>query len=144
VAIDHDSPEAEATSKERLRELIAAWRVAGPAAQEAADQADSSEADQQGAPGRARGSFRRRGGGCAAPVSGFVFPRRCCAGPAAAAGLVPAAAPRARGGPLREVRLLFKRSWRQVTRDRAANVSRAMSQVSSALVFSTIYWRMGK
>lgn len=43
----------------------------------------------------------------------------------------------------RQVALLFKRSWRQATRDKGTNVSRAMSQVSSAVVFSIIYWRLG-
>jgi len=44
----------------------------------------------------------------------------------------------------RQVSLLLKRSWRQVTRDRATTASRASSQLSSAAVFSAIYWRMGK
>lgn len=47
-------------------------------------------------------------------------------------------------GMPRQFALLFKRSWRQVTRDKATNISRAMSQISSALVFSTIYWRLGR
>lgn len=38
--------------------------------------------------------------------------------------------------------LLFGRSLRQVLRDRATNLGRASSQVSSALVFASIYWRM--
>lgn len=38
--------------------------------------------------------------------------------------------------------LLFGRSLRQVLRDRATNAGRASSQVSSALVFASIYWRM--
>lgn len=43
----------------------------------------------------------------------------------------------------RQVALLLQRSWRQVTRDKATAVSRASSQLSSAAVFSAIYWRMG-
>ncbi len=41
-----------------------------------------------------------------------------------------------------QVALLFGRSLRQVLRDRATNAGRASSQVSSALVFASIYWRM--
>lgn len=44
----------------------------------------------------------------------------------------------------RQIALLLRRSWRQITRDRATAISRASSQLSSALVFSTIYWRMGR
>ena len=32
----------------------------------------------------------------------------------------------------------------QVTRDKPTNIGRAMSQISSALVFGCIYWRMGR
>ncbi|KAK9792241.1 hypothetical protein WJX73_003742 [Symbiochloris irregularis] len=41
-------------------------------------------------------------------------------------------------------RLLLRRSWRQIVRDKATNVSRAMSNVSSALIFGSIYWRLGR
>lgn len=34
------------------------------------------------------------------------------------------------------------RSWRQVTRDKATNMARALSNVSSAIIFSAIFWRM--
>ena len=44
----------------------------------------------------------------------------------------------------RQVGLLLRRSWRQVTRDKATAASRASSQLSSALVFSSIYWRLGR
>lgn len=42
------------------------------------------------------------------------------------------------------MQLLFGRSWRQVTRDKPTNIGRAMSQISSAIVFAAIYWRMGR
>ncbi|KAL4432817.1 hypothetical protein ABPG77_008143 [Micractinium sp. CCAP 211/92] len=45
-------------------------------------------------------------------------------------------------GLRQQVALLFGRSLRQVLRDRATNAGRASSQVSSALVFASIYWRM--
>ena len=33
---------------------------------------------------------------------------------------------------------------RQITRDRATNIARAASNVSSALIFGGIFWRMGR
>lgn len=44
----------------------------------------------------------------------------------------------------RQVLLLLGRSWKQIARDKATLLSRASSSMSSALVFSTIYWRLGK
>ena len=41
-------------------------------------------------------------------------------------------------------RVLLQRSWRQIKRDKATNVARVMSNVSSAIIFGSIYWRMGK
>ncbi|CAN8074581.1 unnamed protein product [Agarophyton chilense] len=41
------------------------------------------------------------------------------------------------------LRLLFHRAWKQVTRDKKTNVSRFMSSFMSALLFGTIYWRIG-
>jgi ABC-type multidrug transport system permease subunit len=38
--------------------------------------------------------------------------------------------------------LLLRRSWRQVTRDKAGLVSRLGSTLSSALIFSSVYWRL--
>jgi hypothetical protein len=55
-----------------------------------------------------------------------------------------AAAPAPSCGLPRQAALLFQRSWRQVTRDRAAAAARASSQLSSAVVFSAIYWRLGR
>ncbi|GAB4820462.1 hypothetical protein N2152v2_007508 [Parachlorella kessleri] len=49
-----------------------------------------------------------------------------------------------RCGLPRQVQLLFGRSWRQVTRDKPTNIGRAMSQISSAVVFAGIYWRLGR
>lgn len=41
-------------------------------------------------------------------------------------------------------RVLLQRSWRQIKRDKATNIARVMSNVSSAIIFGSIYWRMGK
>ncbi|EFN58398.1 hypothetical protein CHLNCDRAFT_56833 [Chlorella variabilis] len=61
---------------------------------------------------------------------------------AAAAGAVVAAPASPACGLRTQVSLLFRRSLRQVLRDRATNIGRASSQASSALVFAAIYWRM--
>jgi ABC-2 type transporter len=39
-------------------------------------------------------------------------------------------------------RLLLSRSWRQATRDKATNFARAGTNISSALIFGSIYFRM--
>ena len=43
----------------------------------------------------------------------------------------------------RQIALLLGRSWKQIRRDKATLVSRASSQLSSAVVFSAIYWKLG-
>lgn len=44
---------------------------------------------------------------------------------------------------LRQAALLFRRSWLQNVRDKATNVSRAASNISSAFIFGSIFWRLG-
>eukprot|EP00878_Enallax_costatus_P000531 GHUV01000626.1.p2 GENE.GHUV01000626.1~~GHUV01000626.1.p2 ORF type:complete len:325 (+),score=108.41 GHUV01000626.1:3181-4155(+) len=44
----------------------------------------------------------------------------------------------------RQFRLLLRRSWRQITRDRAAAIARLSSNVSSAVIFGAIFFRMQK
>lgn len=41
-------------------------------------------------------------------------------------------------------RVLLQRSWRQIKRDKGTTVARLMSNVSSALIFGSIYWRLGR
>ncbi|KAI0567521.1 ABC-2 type transporter [Gracilaria domingensis] len=41
------------------------------------------------------------------------------------------------------LRLLFRRAWKQVTRDKKTNMSRFMSSFMSALLFGAIYWKIG-
>ncbi|KAK9909937.1 hypothetical protein WJX75_009739 [Coccomyxa subellipsoidea] len=43
-----------------------------------------------------------------------------------------------------QAKLLFKRSWWQISRDKATNVARAMSNISSAVIFGGIFFRMGR
>jgi hypothetical protein len=44
----------------------------------------------------------------------------------------------------RQFRLLLRRSWRQITRDKAAAMARLSSNMSSAIIFGAIFWRMQK
>ncbi|KAK9823842.1 hypothetical protein WJX72_005871 [[Myrmecia] bisecta] len=42
----------------------------------------------------------------------------------------------------RQAQLLFSRSWRQISRDRATNITRAMTNINSAFVFGAIFWQL--
>lgn len=42
-----------------------------------------------------------------------------------------------------QLKLLAVRAWRQATRDKATTVARAMSNLSSAVIFGSIFWRLG-
>lgn len=42
----------------------------------------------------------------------------------------------------RQFKLLLVRSWRQATRDKATNISRAATNLGSAVIFGSIFWRM--
>ena len=44
----------------------------------------------------------------------------------------------------RDFKLRLGLCRRQITRDRATNIARAASNVSSALIFGGIFWRMGR
>lgn len=41
-------------------------------------------------------------------------------------------------------RVLLTRAWRQVKRDKATAIARLMSNLSSAFIFGSIYWRLGR
>lgn len=47
-------------------------------------------------------------------------------------------------GPFGRIRLLLRRAWLQITRDKKTFMSRFMSSFMSALLFGAIYWRIGK
>ena len=118
VAIDHSTPESEQESRQRLQQLTAAWRkvAAATAAEGAAEDAAAGAASNGGNGTASSGALATSGSGGG---------QRGC-------------------GLVRQVQLLFQRSLRQVLRDRATNIGRASSQISSALVFSSIYWRMSR
>ncbi|CAM6085848.1 unnamed protein product [Calypogeia fissa] len=56
--------------------------------------------------------------------------------------LVPVS-PRAKIGWWSQFRFLLKRAWLQATRDGPTNKVRASMSISSALIFGSIFWRMG-
>ncbi|KAI5004286.1 hypothetical protein ZWY2020_031529 [Hordeum vulgare] len=49
-----------------------------------------------------------------------------------------------RRGWWRQFRLLFKRAWMQAFRDGPTNKVRARMSVASAIIFGSVFWRMGK
>uniref|UniRef100_A0A0E0JDG4 ABC transporter domain-containing protein n=1 Tax=Oryza punctata TaxID=4537 RepID=A0A0E0JDG4_ORYPU len=49
-----------------------------------------------------------------------------------------------RRGWWRQFRLLFKRAWMQAFRDGPTNKVRASMSVASAIIFGSVFWRMGK
>ncbi|CAM0878842.1 unnamed protein product [Alopecurus aequalis] len=49
-----------------------------------------------------------------------------------------------RRGFWRQFRLLFKRAWMQAFRDGPTNKVRARMSVASAIIFGSVFWRMGK
>lgn len=49
-----------------------------------------------------------------------------------------------KGGFLRQFQLLLRRAWRQTTRDSSTNRVRGTMSVTSALIFGSIFWRMGR
>ncbi|KAF8057645.1 FUM1 [Scenedesmus sp. PABB004] len=55
-----------------------------------------------------------------------------------------AVSPRPKAGWRRQFALLLRRSWRQITRDKAAAIARLSSNLSSAVIFGAIFWRMGR
>ncbi|CAM9395104.1 unnamed protein product [Chrysoparadoxa australica] len=48
-----------------------------------------------------------------------------------------------KAGMFEQFRLLMARSWRQVNRSKFANVTRAMTQLTSGLLFGAIFWKIG-
>ncbi|KAK4376369.1 hypothetical protein RND71_002665 [Anisodus tanguticus] len=49
-----------------------------------------------------------------------------------------------KGGWWRQFRLLLKRAWMQASRDGPTNKVRARMSIASALIFGSVFWRMGK
>ncbi|XP_015076189.1 ABC transporter G family member 7 isoform X1 [Solanum pennellii] len=49
-----------------------------------------------------------------------------------------------KGGWWRQFRLLLKRAWMQASRDGPTNKVRARMSIASALIFGSVFWRMGR
>lgn len=49
-----------------------------------------------------------------------------------------------KGGFLWQFQLLLRRAWRQTTRDKSTNRVRGTMSITSALIFGSIFWRMGR
>jgi len=114
VAIDHSDEVKENESRQRVMSLAAAWEN---------ETQSASKSNLQGG----GGELEARQDSGALVAAGY-----------SAGNVRPGCSLR------RQIALLLKRSWRQVTRDKATLASRASSQISSAVVFSGIYWRMGR
>lgn len=99
-----------------------------------------SEARSRARLDRLTAAWRSRS--AAAPVTTAQVPPSASATSLAAGAEAVGGARTPSCGLRKQVALLFGRSLRQVLRDRAPNLGRASSQVSSALVFASIYWRM--
>lgn len=49
-----------------------------------------------------------------------------------------------KGGWWRQFRLLFRRAWMQASRDGPTNKVRARMSIASAIIFGSVFWRMGR
>ncbi|EEH51115.1 ATP-binding cassette superfamily [Micromonas pusilla CCMP1545] len=119
VSIDATDAESETRSMKRLKSLVDAWRSEGAA--RAAKKKTAADGSTVTNPDETAGA-----GALQSSVQSSV----------AAAGGGP-------GGFFSQFALLLRRSWRQVRRDRATNGVRLATSLNSALVFGSIFWRMG-
>ncbi|KAL8549582.1 hypothetical protein ACS0TY_008428 [Phlomoides rotata] len=51
---------------------------------------------------------------------------------------------KSKGGWWRQFRLLLKRAWMQASRDGPTNIVRARMSIASAIIFGSVFWRMGR
>eukprot|EP00271_Cylindrocystis_brebissonii_P012948 TRINITY_DN32467_c0_g1_i1.p1 TRINITY_DN32467_c0_g1~~TRINITY_DN32467_c0_g1_i1.p1 ORF type:complete len:685 (+),score=112.06 TRINITY_DN32467_c0_g1_i1:158-2212(+) len=117
ISVDYSSPDAEASSKERVASLVAAFRTQ----EQQQVQENGGEADherQEG--GTAMGGEEKQ---MVRPLPGKGLSRK--------------------GGPWVQFKLLLQRAWRQTTRDRSTNLVRGAVNMTSALIFGSVFWRMG-
>ncbi|KAK1864939.1 hypothetical protein I4F81_007475 [Pyropia yezoensis] len=120
VSIDYASPDTEAISRQRVRKLHAAWdaHVAAGKGPAAAAAAAASAA--------------------AAPAANEEN-----SAPAMAASTTAVATRTSGASTLTKFRLLFSRAWKQMARDKKTLFARTMSSGMSALLFGSIYWKLG-
>lgn len=151
VSVDHSSAEAEAESERRVARLCDAWAREGPRFV-AEWEAKYFARDYKGG-GGSGSSF----GGVAGLLSS---PFRSQSGRSLLAREAHEAEAEARRRgetieeekssdrrlkphPIRQFFFLFRRSFRQVRRDSKTNTVRLLTSLNSALVFGSIFWKMG-
>lgn len=114
VSIDYASPDSEASSRARVHKLHAAWD-----AHVATGKVPAVPAAPAGAAAAADGE------GPPAVASTAVAVRSSAA------------------SPMTKFQLLFSRAWKQMARDKKTLIARTMSSAMSALLFGSIYWKLG-
>ncbi|OSX76578.1 hypothetical protein BU14_0184s0005 [Porphyra umbilicalis] len=115
VSIDYSSRATEALSRQRVAKLHRAWEAHAAAA---------------------------------GPLSSSAPPPPASAAnagpsPAGSATTETAVSVRSAASPLTKFRLLFARAWKQMSRDKKTLFARTMSSAMSALLFGSIYWKLG-
>lgn len=120
MSLDLSSPDAEDASRKTIARIVGAFHSSSldAALSRRATSVDLSSASSTSI------SSPRRGGN----VVGMAF--------SSAVGTARAL--------FTKVRILHKRAWRQVTRDKPLNIARFMSSLFSSLLFGAIYFKMGK
>jgi ABC-type multidrug transport system ATPase subunit len=142
ASVDTSSPQAEAESRARVAALAEAWAASGGAraARRAALKSgraalgtgeEEDEEDEDGSSSSSGSDEQQQQQAtkdlAAAPATHHHHHEH------------------QRGAGLRQqFALLLRRSWRQISRDKGAASSRLASNLSSAVMFAGIFWRMGR
>lgn len=146
ASVDVSDSQSESKSKDRVDKLCAAWRTEESVflaarensfAKKLADTAASVSPLLKSLSGRGGGSFSEsRTGKVSSPV-------RALDGALDALTKGNARSTTKPPGFFAHLRLLTARSWRQVTRDSKTNKVRLLTSLNSALVFGSIFWKLG-
>jgi ABC-type multidrug transport system ATPase subunit len=147
ASVDTSSPTAEQASRARVAALAEAWAASGGA--RAARRAALRSGKVEGLGGEEEGEEEEEGGSGSSSTASDKGGAQ--AQDAAATAVAPApASPNDNDsserppGLRRQFALLLRRSWRQISRDKGAASARLASNLSSALMFGAIFWRMGR
>ncbi|CAM9887442.1 unnamed protein product [Ascophyllum nodosum] len=161
VSIDYTSKEAEEESRERIARLVDGQASSVPV--QTRDSALTAGLSSGGASrgrggGDGVGTRTSVGGGWKEDISlvrswrnrwlgGNEALTRVHAGKESAQGmggaLVVKPRIRRRAGLVEQFRLLLSRSWRQVNRAKFANMTRVVANLGSAVIFGSIFWKLG-
>ncbi|MEW5320304.1 MAG: hypothetical protein WDW38_011386 [Sanguina aurantia] len=144
ISIDCSSPQLEASTRARVAGFAAAWNQRTTAAGKTAASADGLPSQQADDSPSSSSSSLVESVKQQLATATATRSRGIVSGGAAAAvadgSVLDAAEPRV--GPLRQLKLLLSRSWKQATRDKGTNMSRAISSFSSAMIFGAIFFRL--